>query len=78
MRLAAIRPGDIVRIDKRGHRFDALVESVEGDGLRIAPLEHNVTYRTARPREVIGRQRRRPSGEIPAGEQLALMTVSER
>jgi hypothetical protein len=52
MRLAAILPGDIVLVDKRGRRFHALVTTTGAD-LGIRPTDSRVTYRTATAVEVI-------------------------
>ena len=47
-------PGDVVKIDHLGRLFFAVVEEVEGQELKIAPLDRNTTWRTATAREVIG------------------------
>lgn len=52
MNLTGIREGDIVRVDKKGRRFHAVVEAKEGRELKVLPLQKNISYRTATSREV--------------------------
>ncbi len=59
MRLAAIRPQDVVRVDKRGRSFMAFVLAKGPDGLSIEPIEPGVSYRSATAREVVGHWARR-------------------
>jgi len=47
-------PGDVVQVDHLGRLFFAVVESVEGQELRIAPIDRNTTWRSATARQVIG------------------------
>jgi hypothetical protein len=54
-----IGPGDIVEIDRKGRRFQALVTSVEQRDtgrfdLEVRALDGRTTYRTATVREVVG------------------------
>jgi hypothetical protein len=57
--LAQIKPGDIVHVDIRGRRFHAVAEGKTAGGfLMIAPLSCRETYRSAKPREVIGHYRK--------------------
>jgi hypothetical protein len=65
MRLRAIRPGDVVLIDKRGRRFEATVREVVAGELAIVPLDRRVTYYTARAREVRARRPALAGGEAP-------------
>jgi hypothetical protein len=59
MRVAPIEPGDLVEVDKRGRRVFGLVLGVERDGtVRFEPLCRGVTWRSARPREVLRHWRR--------------------
>ena len=52
MNLAPIKPGDIVRIDKRGQKFIAIVtEKHKGEVVVVPELRH-ITYRTAKSREI--------------------------
>jgi len=63
MQLAPIRPGDVVRVDKKGRRFMAAVTGRElGDSgrtrlLNISPLDRHESFRTATATEVIGHWR---------------------
>lgn len=59
MRTASIQSGDLVLVTKRGDRFVAVVNDKTREGLKIQPLERRVTYRTARPIEVLGHWSRR-------------------
>ena len=43
----------MVRINKRGHLFYALVRGVGPAGMAIEPLQRNVSHRQASAREVI-------------------------
>ena len=54
MRLAGVRSGDIVQVDRLGRVFHAVVTGTVPGGLQLAPLDRRVTYRTCRSREVIG------------------------
>ena len=69
MRLADIRPDDVVLADKKGRRVFGLVTEVEEDGVRFRPLVPNSTYRHASAREIVGHWRKagrpRPSGVAP-------------
>lgn len=54
MRLAPIQPGDVIEVDKKGRRVHGLVLAVERDGeVRFEPLCRGVSWRSARPREVV-------------------------
>ena len=59
MRLEGIEAGDIVEVDRLGRRFHALVTGSAPGGLAIQPLDRKVTYRSCRPREVVGHWSRR-------------------
>lgn len=59
MTLAGIKPGDIVRIDRKGRVFEAFVREKADGQLKIAPIVPQVTYTTASAREVIGHWGRR-------------------
>jgi hypothetical protein len=53
MRTRGIDPGDLVLVNKRGRVFHARVRSVDPSGLlRVEPIERNISYREARPREI--------------------------
>lgn len=54
MRVAPIQPGDVIEVDKKGRRVHGLVLAVERDGeVRFEPLCRGVSWRSARPREVV-------------------------
>jgi hypothetical protein len=67
MQLASVRPDDIVRVNKKGRVFEALVLARREGRLEIEPLQRGITYTTASAREVIchwakrGRPRSRPA-----------------
>jgi hypothetical protein len=67
MQLASVRPDDIVRVNKKGRVFEALVLAKREGQLEIEPLQRGITYTTASAREVIchwakrGRRNRRPA-----------------
>ena len=80
MRTRAIHRGDIVRVDKRGRIFHAIVQGLGATGgFAIAPLERNITYRQASAREIVdhwahaGRDR----GEEPAVGQISFDDLLE-
>ena len=54
MQLGAIRPEDIVRVDKRGRMFLAFVVAKRSGALEIEPIQHGISYTTATAREVTG------------------------
>ncbi len=68
MRLAAIRPQDVVRDDKRGRSFMAFVLAKGADGLSIDPIEPGISYRSATAREVVGHWARRGTSGERKGE----------
>jgi hypothetical protein len=53
MQLAPVRPGDIVRVNKKGRVFEALVRAKRKGELEIEPIQRGNTYTTASAREVI-------------------------
>jgi hypothetical protein len=59
MRTAAIRTGDIVRLNKRGYEFEAYVTDKNGGELVIEPIRRGISYRTARAREITAHWARR-------------------
>jgi hypothetical protein len=73
MQLASVRPDDIVRVNRKGRVFEALVLGKSEGRLEIEPLQRGITYTTASPREVIchwakrGRPRSRRSGQLEEG-----------
>ena len=72
MELASIRPGDIVRVDKKGRVFEAFVLEKHKGALEIEPSQRGVSYTGASAREVVchwaQRGRRRGAGPTRAGE----------
>lgn len=58
MKLATIKEGDIVEIDKKGRRFYALAGQRAGRSLRVHPLDRNISYREATGLEVMGHWRK--------------------
>lgn len=53
MRLNAIGPGDIVRCNKKGRLFHALVTGVGPAGtLSVRPIERNISYRHVAAAEI--------------------------
>jgi hypothetical protein len=60
MMVGGIAPGDIVKVDKRGRIFYALVEDNprEEPGLHIVPLDRRISYRAATGREVVEHYRK--------------------
>lgn len=80
MRLEGIQIGDIVEVDRLGRRFHAIVTGAGGGSLSLAPLDRRVTYRSCRPREVVGhwskrgRPRATDSPLEPSPQQLRLDT----
>lgn len=53
MKLASIKPGDIVQIDKKGRRFLAIVDEKVERGLKVKPLDKQITWHDAKSTEVI-------------------------
>lgn len=70
MRLAQIRPGDVVLVDKKGRRVHGLISEVDESGVRFEPLCPNTSWCHADAREIIGHWRRmgRFRDEPPAGD----------
>lgn len=60
MNTSSIKPRDLIRLDVRGQRFIAEVtgRDAETGELLIVPILPSVTYRRARPRQVIEHWRR--------------------
>jgi hypothetical protein len=73
MQLASVRPDDIVRVNRKGRVFEALVLGKSEGGLKIEPLQRGITYTTASAREVICHwaKRGRPRSHGRAGQQEA-------
>jgi hypothetical protein len=59
MELATVRPGDIVRVDKKGRVFEAFVLAKRDGVLEIEPIQRGISYTTASAREVVGHWARR-------------------
>ena len=54
MRLGGVNPGDIVLADVKGRRFYAIVTGRHERALEVEPIDHRVTYRRVKAREVVG------------------------
>jgi hypothetical protein len=53
MRITAIKPGDIVRCNKKGRLFHAAVSGAGPAGtLRVQPIERNISYRHVTAAEI--------------------------
>jgi hypothetical protein len=53
MRITAIKPGDIVRCNKKGRLFHATVTGTGPAGtLRVQPIERNISYRHVTAAEI--------------------------
>jgi hypothetical protein len=50
MELGPVRPDDIVRVNKKGRVFEALVLAKRKGELEIAPIGRGITYTTASAR----------------------------
>lgn len=69
MNLAKVLPGDIVRVNKRGREFYAIVVGKEKHELSIEPLDKRVNYYTATAREAVALWRKeRPRIKQPKQE----------
>ncbi len=60
MKIASIKPEDLVHCDHLGRRFWALVTGREGRALALAPVSRNINYHRASGREVLEHYARRP------------------
>lgn len=58
MRLAGVRPGGVVEVDKKGRRFYALVRAKDVNALLLAPADARTNFYTASAREVVGHWRK--------------------
>lgn len=52
-----IKPGDLVKCDVRGQVFYAEVTG-KGEAVEIMPVTKTITFRTVKPRQIIGHYRR--------------------
>lgn len=67
MTLEGLRPGDLIRVDKRGDRFYAVFSARLPSGdVEFVPLERNNSWRRATAREVVGVWRRSKATPLPA------------
>ena len=70
MELASVRPGDIVRVSRKGRVFEAFVLAKSEGRSEIEPIQHGIIYSTASAREVVchwavgGRPRTPRPGQI--------------
>jgi hypothetical protein len=78
MRLEGVAPGDLVRIDHLGRRYTALVIEVRPGELEVEPLNRHITWRTAKPRQVIDwwKHMGRAAATAPRRGQTALEVVA--
>ena len=58
MNTSGVKPGDLVECDIRGQRFIAKVTEKNRGGLSLDPVVPSVSYRSAKPREVIAHYRK--------------------
>lgn len=69
--LGPIKEGDIVKIDRKGRIFHAVVQEKQPRLLsRIRPLESGITYTTATAHEVVEHYRRTKNSKqarVPSG-----------
>lgn len=54
MQLHSLDIGDIVLLDKKGRVFHGLVDAIDGQQLKVTPIDRHNTWRTATAKEVIG------------------------
>ena len=54
MQLSSLEAGDVVQIDHKGRVYFALVNAIDGQQLKVTPIERHNTWRTATAKEVIG------------------------
>lgn len=54
MQLGSLETGDIVLLDKKGRRFHGIVDAIDGQQLKVTPIDRHNTWRTATAKEVIG------------------------
>lgn len=73
MELASVRPDDIVRVNKKGRIFEALVLGRRRGTLEIEPIQRGISYTPASPREEICHwvKRGRPRNRGSAGRREA-------
>jgi hypothetical protein len=73
MRTRAIKPGDIVLVNKRGRIFHAKIRGLAaGGGFDVSPVERGISYLTCKPAEItehwslarVRREDRPPPGQI--------------
>jgi hypothetical protein len=78
MRLAQIRAGDVVLVDKKGRLIHGLVSDVDEGGVQFRPLCPNTAWFRAEAREIVGhwrkmgRFREGPSADNDSEGQLTL------
>lgn len=60
MKIASVKPADLVRCDRLGRQFWARVERREGRALAITPVSRNISYHRATSREVLEHYAHRP------------------
>jgi hypothetical protein len=60
MKIASVKPEDLVHCEHLGRRFWARVEGREGRRLAITPVSRNINYHRATSREVLAHYAHRP------------------
>lgn len=58
MQLSGIKPGDIVKCDRKGQSFFAEVTAKDRGRLEVAPLNRAVTWREVTARQVVAHYRK--------------------
>jgi len=58
MRLSNVRPGDVVRADRNGVRFMALVTGKAEGVLDVEPFSSAYSWRSVKPRQVVDHWRK--------------------
>jgi hypothetical protein len=53
MVLTKVKPGDTIKVNKRGRIFQAEVVEKDRGKLKIKPLDSNISYHEATAREVL-------------------------
>ena len=58
MNTSGVKPGDLVECDVRGQQFVAKVTEKKNGTLLLDPVVPSVSYRSAKPREVVAHYRK--------------------
>jgi hypothetical protein len=74
LRARRINPGDVVLVNRKGRLFHARVKGLDAaGGFAVEPIERNISYRHAAPREIVdhwahtaeARPPAPPDGQLP-------------